>query len=224
MFSNAERKLARLNSGLPDELTYVSYNMILGACVVYGLFVNALIVTFLGRYFANVNYLVILIGYLVCAFAGVFITRSQNPVTSFIGYNLVVLPIGILLSVLLPNYMASDIQLAIDLTGIITVVMLIAASSFPWIFEKLGRVLFMSLIVTLIASFGAFLLGFRGIVWTYVGVVIFTLYIGYDWYKAQMYPKTLDNAIDCALDIYLDIINLFLRLLSIISGNRSKSN
>ncbi len=224
MFSNAERKYARLNSGLPDELTYVSYNMILGACVVYGLIVNALIVTFLGGYFANVNYLVILIGYLVCAFAGVFITRSQNPVASFVGYNLVVLPIGILLSVLLPSYLASDIQLAIDLTGIITVVMLIAASAFPWLFEKLGRVLFVSLIVTLVASFGAFLLGFRGIVWTYVGIVIFTLYIGYDWYKAQMYPKTLDNAIDCALDIYLDIINLFLRLLSVISGNRSKSN
>ena len=32
-----------------------------------------------------------------------------------------------------------------------------------------------------------------------------------------MYPKTVDNAVDCALDIYLDIINIFIRLLALLS-------
>ena len=41
MLTNAERKYARLNSGLPDELTYASYNIILGSVVVYGLFAVA---------------------------------------------------------------------------------------------------------------------------------------------------------------------------------------
>ena len=34
-----------------------------------------------------------------------------------------------------------------------------------------------------------------------------------DWAKAQEKPKTLDNAVDSAVDLYLDIINLFVRLL-----------
>jgi len=55
----------------------------------------------------------------------------------------------------------------------------------------------------------------------YVSAAIFTLYIGYDWHKAQMYPKTLDNAVDCALDLYLDIINLLLDLLRIIAKVKS---
>ena len=50
---------------------------------------------------------------------------------------------------------------------------------------------------------------------------IFSLYIGYDMYRAQRYPKTADNAVDCAVDIYLDIINLFLRLLRILGRRRN---
>ena len=46
---------------------------------------------------------------------------------------------------------------------------------------------------------------------------IFSLYIGYDYQRAQFYPPTVDNAVDCALDIYLDIINLFLDILRILA-------
>ena len=52
-----------------------------------------------------------------------------------------------------------------------------------------------------------------------VMLVIFALYIGYDWVKAQQYVHTLDNAVDSALDIYMDIINLFLRVLMILGRN-----
>ena len=46
-------------------------------------------------------------------------------------------------------------------------------------------------------------------------VLIFSGYVGYDWSKAQIFPKTLDNAIDSAADIYVDIVNLFIRILRI---------
>ena len=55
----------------------------------------------------------------------------------------------------------------------------------------------------------------------YAVALIFCGYIGLDWCRAQQYPKTLDNAIDSAADIYLDIVNLFIRILSI-TGKRSK--
>ena len=50
--------------------------------------------------------------------------------------------------------------------------------------------------------------------WDWVVALIFCGYIGYDWVEAQNKYKTLDNAVDSAMDLYLDIINLFVRLLS----------
>ena len=46
---------------------------------------------------------------------------------------------------------------------------------------------------------------------------VFSLYIGFDVWRSQQFPKTVDNAVDCALDIYLDLANLFIRLLSILA-------
>ena len=62
----------------------------------------------------------------------------------------------------------------------------------------------------------SYFLGYNGNLFDYIFILIFSLYLGYDWCKAQYYPKTYDNAIDSALDIYLDVINLFIRLLSIL--------
>ena len=66
------------------------------------------------------------------------------------------------------------------------------------------------------------IIGYSGNLFNWFFVIIFSLYIAHDFSVAQMYPKTIDNAVDSALDIYLDIINLFIRILSIIA--RSKNN
>ena len=84
----------------------------------------------------------------------------------------------------------------------------------------LGRTLLVALIVGLLAEVVAtFLLGYRGMLFDWLFVILFSGYIGYDVARSQAFPKTLDNAVDSALDIYLDIINLFIRLLSILSRN-----
>ena len=49
--------------------------------------------------------------------------------------------------------------------------------------------------------------------------VIFCGYIGYDWAKAQQCPKTYDNAVDSAADLYTDIVFLFLELLSLLGDS-----
>ena len=54
----------------------------------------------------------------------------------------------------------------------------------------------------------------------WIAAGLFSLYIGYDVYRSQQFAKTVDNAVDCALDIYLDIANLFIRLLSIMGKKR----
>ena len=212
-----DRKLERLNSGLPDTLSENAYNLVIGGCLLYGFIVNALIVWLCGDFFANMNYLVFIIGYFVLCFAGIIIsTKSTNPAVSFLGYNMVVVPIGAVLSVCLPGYAFKEILLAIIITGAVVGIMTVLATTKPKLFSKMGPTLLIALGVGLLGEVISMLLGYTGNVFNWIFVIIFSLYIGYDWHKAQMYPKTLDNAVDSALDLYLDIINLFIRLLNLI--------
>lgn len=220
MTSSSERKLERLNSGLPDTMSAQLYNLVLGGCILYGLLLNVIIVIFFGDLFAGIDPRVFLIGYFVLCFGGIYLANSSKPLTSFLGYNLVVLPIGALLSVALPDYAAADIRLAVVTTAFIVAVMITTATLYPHYFAGLGTTLFFSLLIGVIVELVALLLGFEPSIFNWAFVLLFTLYIGYDWYKAQAYPKTLDNAIDSALDIYLDIINLFIRILNILNKKR----
>lgn len=224
MFDNKERKLARLENIVPDTLSTKTYNSVIGGVTLYGLIINALIVSQCGDYFAHMNPWVLIIGYFISALLGIFISaKSSNPYVSFIGYNLVVLPVGALLSVALQGFEKIDIASAMLLTGITVFVMIFAAILYPNFFSGLGKTLFFSLLIGLIVEIIGLFIGvssFNTLLFDVFFVIIFSLYIGYDWYKSQEYSKTLDNAIDSALDIYLDIINLFLRILRILARNR----
>ena len=65
------------------------------------------------------------------------------------------------------------------------------------------------------------ILGFSQEISDWIAAGLFSLYIGYDVWRSQQFPKTVDNAVDSALDIYLDIANLFIRILSIM-GRRNR--
>ena len=205
-------------------LTPSAYNLLIGGVLLYGFIANALVVWIGSDFFTSLasdHYILFIIGYFVLCTAGTVIAvRSTKPVASFLGYNLVVLPIGALLAITLPAFYITDILLAIVATGIVTAAMMILGATYPRFFAKLGRTLFLSLLLGWLVEFVALLFGYEGNIFNWLFVTIFSLYIGYDWQKAQMYPKTADNAVDCALDLYLDIINLFLRILRILSRSR----
>jgi FtsH-binding integral membrane protein len=52
---------------------------------------------------------------------------------------------------------------------------------------------------------------------------LFCAYIIYDWNRALRLPYTVDNAIDAAVALYLDIMNLFIHLLRILGKSQSSS-
>ena len=216
MFNSRERKMERMRSGATDTLSANTYNGIIGGVLFWGFFVNVLIVHFCGDMFMAMNPWTLIIGYFISCLLGIFMAaKSNNPVVSFIGYNLVVVPVGAVLSVVLQEYSSVDIKSAFLATAGVTVVMMTMATVKPQFFAGMGRTLFFSLLIGLIAEVVCMLFGIVTPIFNWLFVVIFSLYIGYDWHKAQCYPKTLDNAVDSALDIYLDIINLFIRLLEI---------
>ena len=85
----------------------------------------------------------------------------------------------------------------------------------PNLFKGMGTTLGVVLLISLVVEIFCLLVGISTGFFDFLFVIVFSLYIGYDWYKAQQLDRTKDNAIDVALEIYLDIINLFLRLLSL---------
>ena len=63
--------------------------------------------------------MVVIIGYFVSCLIGIGLSKgSDNPVVSFIGYNLVVVPVGVILSIALTGYEQVTIMSAIYVTGI----------------------------------------------------------------------------------------------------------
>ena len=197
------------------ELSNKQYNITIGLILLWGFAVNAIMCTVFPNIFSAWNPTTVLIGYFIAAILGICMsTFSNNPIISFAGYNLVVLPIGVVLSISLQDYYLSSIIQAFILTTLITILMIIVSTIKPEIFESIGTTLFICLSGVVIIEFMMILLGIgKPQWWDWIVALLFCGYIGYDWSKAQEKQKTLDNAVDSAVDLYLDIINLFVRLL-----------
>ena len=197
------------------ELSSKTYNTIIGLILLWGFVVNAIMCTFFQDVFSAWNPTAVLIGYFIAVIIGIFMSEfSANPIVSFIGYNLVVLPIGVVLSISLKDYYVSSIVQDFILTALITLLMIIISSIKTEIFESMEETLFICLSGVIVIELTMMFLGIVTPQWLdWLVALLFCGYIGYDWSKAQEKRKTLDNAVDSAVDLYLDIINLFLRLL-----------
>jgi len=155
-------------------------------------------------------------------FAGVIISaKSQKPLISFLGYNFVAIPIGFMLNNILQGQDAAVIKETCVITAVVTIILIVLGSIFPGLFLSMRRILFISLLSVLIVEFLFLFLGYSNSSLDWITALIFCGYIGYDWARAQRKPKTLDNAIDSVVELYLDIINLFLRLMRK-QGKKSK--
>ena len=65
-----------------------------------------------------------------------------------------------------------------------------------------------------------FVFGFKAPIMDWIVIILFCGYVGFDWGRANMIPKTVDNAIDSSAALYMDIINIFIRVLSILGEKK----
>ena len=166
--------------------------------------------------------LVFLLIYFVLVLAGNAMVVRGGPALSFIGYTLIAAPIGIVVCMSVQGIPVNTVKSAVLITAIVTLSFMIAGTLFPGFFLKLGRVLLFSLLFTIVGSLICLLL-FRGrgySVYEWIGAGLFSLYIGYDWARANTCARTVDNAIDLSASLYLDIVNLFLRVLQTMSRDK----
>ena len=206
-----------------DTISDRSFYIILGLMTLYGLAATAIAGMLTAAAGITLGWPSI-IGIIVVTFIGVLINgASQNPIVSFLGYNLVAIPFGILLGVSLPaaNIPVETIQSVALTTGGVTCFMMFLGTVKPNVFLRMGSTLFWALIGLIVLRVaGMFVPAIAAMGWIdWLAAGIFSLYIAFDWARAGFMPKTVDNAVDVALALYLDIINLFLSLLNIASDD-----
>lgn len=211
------------NDANAKPITERIYYLVIAATLFFGFAVNVIEVWFFADYFITWNPVVFFIVYFVLAVAGILInTLSRKPVLSFIGYCLVILPLGAALTLVVPYYSFNVVRSAFLVTALLTGAFMLLALLYPKVFYSMWRVLsvclFVALLWMIINMFTSFAV--TAYVWVdWLVVLIFCCYIGFDISLAKAKPKTLDNAIDSACGLYLDIINLFIRLLIIFGRN-----
>jgi len=203
-----------------------SFNAILGGTLLYGFALNWVMVKFFSRQAIelvwNIGTTGFFIGYFVLAIIGSLLVASNSAKVSFVGYNLIAAPVGLMLCVALSAYDTVSIKLAVEYTGLVTAVFMAAAVWKPQFFMGLGRVLMMGLVILIIGDLIAAIFTHSLVNMEWLGAALFGMFIGFDWARCTVCQPTANNAVTCAANLYLDIINLFLRILRIVSNSRSK--
>ncbi len=199
------------------------FNLLFGGAFLYGIVINILMCYLCPTLMITTNNPIVYLLCLICPFIGIFMVNYDNFIQTFIAYHLVIIPIGLDLTMVLyerGGIEAPVVLQAFILTGIITMFMFAISITFPRAVAGLGRTLFISLVGLILTEIVLMFLGIEQYITSIIGALIFTLYIGYDFYKAQQYIKTKAGAIYAALGIYLDVVNLFLRLLRILGKRK----
>ncbi len=206
-----------------ETIISFSYNLVIGLVLLWGFLLNWIIVREIPvEKVLSIDIRIFLIIYFISCFFGVYLfNKSTNPFISFIGYNFVVIPFGFVINLVVSRYNSELVLEAMRITGIVTLLMMILGTMFPRFFQKISSTLTISLFIVIIVElFELFVLGVHHGIIDWIVVIIFCGYIGYDWARANNIPKTYDNAVDSAAAIYMDIINLFLRILRILGRKK----
>ena len=220
---NKEYRLERMNNYAGTMVTERTYNLTIGLTLLWGVLINVVMATFFVYQILSLNYLLVVVLY----FAGtigcsILVHKSSSPAVSFAGFTGMAISMGLLLTFYVTAFTGHSVAYAFIATALITVIMVLLSMLYPEFFRNLGRTLFVSLIgCILVELIGSLVLGLPMTIIDYAVALIFCGYIGLDWHRAQQFPKTMDNAVASAADIYLDVVNLFVRILSITGKRRN---
>lgn len=219
---NREASLSRQSSA--PGISRRAYN-----ALTYGLVTVSFIVLWLSyqfaaggglqRIFAGKE-LIALIVYVVATIAGLILMtvgkKKQSVGLTFSGYAIFSLTFGVTLSLLLQRYDIGTITSAFAITACISGIFLIAGVVFPQFFARIGGVLCVSLFAVIIVELVATMfLHIDQTITDYIVILLFCGFLGYDSYLMSVDEATVPNAIFYAAEIYIDIINILVRVLDI---------
>jgi FtsH-binding integral membrane protein len=199
------------------------YYFVIGAVLTWGFLLTGILSSYTETWLFEWPEFILV---MVIALMGIFVSHiSDHPLVSFLGFNMVVAPLGAMLGPCLAHYSETDpgiVGEAALITSAISMVMAGSGFLFPKFYESIGGALLGSLgalcLVSIATLFFPVIASYTMI--HYFAAGLFSLFIGYDMHKASAAESTLGNAVKAALDLYLSILNLFLRVLQILSSSR----
>ncbi|WP_218573519.1 hypothetical protein [Rheinheimera lutimaris] len=90
------------------------------------------------------------LGYFASCFLGVYLfTKSDSPLVSFIGYNFVVVPFGLIINIAVSRYDPDLVVEAIKITGVVTGITMVLGALFPKFFARISGALTISLLIVI---------------------------------------------------------------------------
>ncbi|XP_058462787.1 protein lifeguard 1 isoform X3 [Malaya genurostris] len=131
-----------------------------------------------------------------------------------------------LLGVTTAKFSSQEVLLAVGITAAVCLGLTLFAFQTKWDFTVMGGVLFVAVIILML--FGIIAIFFPGktitIVYASLGAMLFSIYLVYDTQLMMggehKYSISPEEYIFAALNLYLDIINIFMYILTIIGTTR----
>lgn len=170
----------------------------------------------------NMTFLAAL-GLFLVSIVGILISTSDVPLVSLVGYALISFPMGFISGPYFASYTTSSIIKVLAITLAMVLILGIVGAVIPDSLDSWGGPLLGAMLVLLVGYFIVPLMGAFGIpvesamTWLdWAGVAIFSVVVIYDLNRAMNVPYTHDNAIDCAIGVFLDIFNIVIRLLRLL--------
>lgn len=210
-----------------DVLSDRVFMFVLGLYVVGGLLASTFMAA-LSYHWQAPNLIVVLVLGLGLPILGIMISfKSDDWMISTLGYALVVVPFGVLLGPVVALYQLQSVIQVVATTLVVSAALWAVGMLIPPIVQNWSAYIIGALLILIAGDLTRLVMPIFGLQpvtlqwWAWVGVILFSGLIVYDVNKAMQRPKTLDNAVDAAVGIYLDILNLFLRLLEIM-GKKKK--
>ncbi len=217
----AEERSARPIS--PRAYNLIIAGLIFGGFCVMSLGVNIVSTPAFMMWVAR-NSLLYLIGSFAGTIAGILLMSSavkhQSVARSLAGFALFICTFGLMLSMTVMAYDLPTVNTAFIATAGITAVFGALGLAFPHVFQRIAGVLSVSLLALIVVQFIMLLMGVDQTWLDIAVVVVFCGFIGYDMHTAATMAPTVPNAVFMACNLFLDIVNVFIRLLRIVSDNR----
>lgn len=201
-----------------------AYNFIMGGLVLLGFGVIGacgLIATTPGFLMAVYqNYFLVTIVSLVASIGGIVTISAGMKREGFgmalAGYALVIGSMGFTTGLILPFYDLPSIANAFVGTTLIAAIFTLLGGMYPKFFARVQGIAFAALLSLLVVSIAGSIMGISMGWLDYAVIVVFCGFIGYDTYRAQQCEPTVKMAIFNAVQIWLDLVNVFIRVLSIV--------
>lgn len=154
-----------------------------------------------------------------------FITKL-NPMVAKVLFCVYALVTGLTFSAIFVAYELGSIIYVFGITGIVFLIFALLGYYTNMDLSKLGTYLLMALIAIIIASVINIFIGSSSLEFgiTIIGVLIFVGYVAYDinmLKKSTLYEQDENLPIYWALQLYLDFINLFIKLLRLLGKERN---